>query len=631
MLGFVRQVTGDVRQNKPAIKVRPTGEGGRQDVADALSGLIRNIEANSFASMVYAIGCDNATSCGQGAWRILTQYTDDDSFDQDIRLEAIPNALSVLWDPDAVKPDRSDAKWCFVYSTYSKEDYKAQWPEANAVSFDKMDSARDTYGDWYTDDGVRVAEYWVKKPVTKKLWQLDDGSVICPDEVPEGQLPLIMAGRQKVKERKVQTHKVCMYKISGAEVLEDETEWAGKYIPIIHVMGEETWVDERRVTYGLIHFAKDAQRAYNYARSTSIEVTALQPKAQWLLSTAMIEGYEAYWQNAGNSNYPYLPYNADPNMPNQTPRREIPPQPAAGLIAEAQLAADDMKGTTGIFDASLGAKSNETSGIAIAKRQAEGDVSTFVYIDNLAYAIAYTGRQLVELIPKIYDTRRVLRVLGDDGTDKEIVVNQMVMDGQGQQRVRHDPPAGFYDITMGKYDVVVEAGPSFTTRRQEAAAGMMELIRALPQAAGVIGDLLARTQDWPDAKEIGERLQGLQQPPQPNPKDLTQAEKNLADAEHTKAQTRQLNMQTGMGAMMPPEQGGMPGMEMGDDMGGMPQQGMPPDMGFQAPEMGGMGGGMMQPQPQESEVIIAAKIIAAALLKPKEVITDIQGNITGVA
>jgi hypothetical protein len=556
MLGFVRQVTGDVRQNKPAIRVRPVGEGSDKQTAEIFSGLIRNIENQSFAQYIYAVGADNATSCGQGAWRIVTDYTDDDAFLQDIRLKPIQNALSVVWDPDSVELDKSDARFCFVYSTLPTEEFKATYPEASEQPFDKIDNVTDYYGDWYTEDTVRIAEYWVKVPVTKTIAQLNDGRVICLDDYADEQkLAEKIGGAAIVTQRKVKTHKVMMHTVSGAEELEEPAEWAGKHIPIIHVMGEETWVDEKRVTYGLIRYAKDAQRAYNYARSTSIEVTGLQPKAQWLLSTAMIEGYETYWQNSGNTNYPYLPYHADPNLPSQTPRREHPPQPAAGLIAEAQLASDDMKATTGIYDASLGSKSNETSGVAITARKQEGDVSTFVYIDNLALAIAYTGRQLIDLIPKIYDTKRILRVLHDDGTDEEIVVNQSIMDGQGNSRTLHRPEGKFYDLTLGKYDVTVEAGPSFSSRRQEASTGIVELMKVMPQAAPLLGTRLAQLQDWPKATEIAEELERLlppemkkpeigpdgqpvQPPPPPPPPELVKAQAEI-EAAQQKAQFEQ--------------------------------------------------------------------------------------------
>lgn len=515
MLSFVRQVTGDIRQNKPAIRVRPNGDGADKDTAEMFAGLIRNIEQQSHAGYIYAQAADAATSCGFGYFRIVTEYTTADSFDLDIRLKGIPNPLSVVVDPDAMELDRSDARWMFVYSTLPKEDFKKQYPKAQIQDFEKLDKGLggSSYSDWFTSDGVRIAEYWCKEPCTKTIAMLSDNRVICLDDYDDDKLAEMMAGATVVRTREVKTHKVVQHIISGAEELEDPTEWATDDIPIIPVLGEETHVDENRVSYGLIRFAKDPQRALNYARSTSIEVTALQPKAPYKLSAAMIAGFEQMWNNAGSVNYPYLLYNSDPNMQGRAPEREQPPVPAAGLITEAQMAADDMKSITGIYDAALGARSNETSGRAIQQRQQEGDVSTFVYIDNLALAISAAGRQLIKLIPKIYDNKRSLRVLYDDGTDEPIKANVPGIGRNGAQGVIHDPAKGFYDLTVGKYDVVVDAGPGFTTRRQEAAEGLKEFMQILgPQGAAMFAGELAKLQDWPGSVEIAEKAKRLLPP-----------------------------------------------------------------------------------------------------------------------
>ena len=514
MLSFVRQVTGDIRQNKPAIRVRPNGDGADKDTSEMFAGLIRNIEQQSHAGYIYAQAADAATSCGFGYFRIVTEYTTADSFDLDIRLKGIPNPLSVVCDPDAVELDRSDAKWWFIYSTLSKEEFESRYPKARTEDFEKLDKGKSGgYTDWFTNDGIRIAEYWRKVPVTKTISMLSDQRVVCLDDYDEAKQAEMLGAAQVVRTREVKTHKVVQHIISGAEELEDPVEWATDDIPIIPVLGEETYVDENRVSYGLIRFAKDPQRALNYARSTSIEVTALQPKAPYKLSATMIAGFENMWNTAGATNYPYLLYNSDPNMPGRAPEREQPPVPAAGLITEAQMAADDMKSITGIYDAALGARSNETSGRAINARKEEGDVSTFVYIDNLALAISCAGRQLVKLIPKIYDTKRVLRVLYDDGTEESIKANVPGVGRNGQLGVVHDPARGFYDLTVGKYDVVVEAGPGFTTRRQEAAEGIMEMMQILgPAAAPLLGPRLAQLQDWPGATDIATDLKKLLPP-----------------------------------------------------------------------------------------------------------------------
>jgi hypothetical protein len=505
---FKRQITGDVRLNKPSIKVRPVDGMADKKTAEILNGLIRNIEDQSRAGYVYSVGADNSVTCGIGAWRIVTEYSNDDAFEQDIRIKSIPNALSVVWDSNAVEPDKSDASHCFIHYRMSKREVKARYPEASLIDFavtgDEPEATR--AADWYDTDSMRVAEYWVKKPYRKNIYKLSDGRTVDDKGLQEPEeAQLIQSGMVSVvSQREVDSYKVCQYILSGNEVLEGPVEWAGRYIPIIPVMGEEIWVGETRVVRGILRALKDAQQLFNYMRSSSAEVIALQPKQPWVVTPGMIEGHEQMWNNAGKKNLPYLLYNPDPVAAGSMPQRQIPPQTANGFIAEAGMAADDMNAVTGIYPPALGQKSNETSGKAIMARDQQSDVSTFVFIDNIAYAIATTGKQLIDLIPRIYDTERTIRILGEDGSVQTETVNKAVMTPQGQMVQ--------YDLSRGKYDVTVETGPSFSSRRQEAAQGMTEFARVVPMAAPLIGDMLAEAQDWPQADKLKERLQALLPP-----------------------------------------------------------------------------------------------------------------------
>ena len=508
---FKRQITGDVRLNKPSIKVRPVDGAADKKTAEILNGLIRNIEDQSRAGFVYSVGADCSVTCGIGAWRLTTEYTDD-GFEQDIRIKAIPNALSVVWDSNAIEPDKDDASHCFVHYRMSKREVKARYPKAALVDFEVTgdDPEATRAADWYDGDSMRVAEYWVKKPYRKTIYKLSDGRVLDdegmkqPDEIERIQ----MLGLQVITEREVDTYKVCQYILSGNEVLEGPIEWAGRYIPIIPVMGEELWIGETRVVRGILRGLKDAQQLFNYMRSSSAEVIALQPKQPWIMTPGMIEGHEAMWNNAGKKNLPYLLYNPDPVAGGSVPQRQMPPQAANGFIAEAGMAADDMNAVTGIYPGALGQRSNETSGKAIIARDQQSDVSTFVFIDNIAFAIATTGKQLIDLIPRIYDTERTIRIIGEDGSVQTETINKAMIGNDGEQI--------YYDLSRGKYDVTVETGPSFSSRRQEAAAGMTEFARVVPMAAPLIGDMLAEAQDWPNADKLKERLQ-MMLPPELRP------------------------------------------------------------------------------------------------------------------
>jgi len=492
---FIRQITGDMRLNKPAIKV--VADDGNTDpyLARIMAGLIRNIESRSRARMAYIKGADNAVTGGLGFIRVLTEYTDDEVFEQDIRIKAVSNPFSIYYDPAAVEHSRQDAKFWFVTEMVDRAEFEAEYPGKSVKDFAENEGE---YGDWYGGDKVRKAEYWRRvKDGTKVIAQLADGSVIDTTVTPGWQ------ALQVVNTRTVPRWNIEQYVISGAEVLEGPNLWAGKYFPFVPVLGEEVHIGDKVVRHGIVRGARDPQKLFNIWRSAGAELVALAPKTPFIIAADQLQGYEKYWNQANNKNYPYLPYKAQPGAP--VPQRQAPPQHSQGILQEGALAADDMKSTMGIHDAALGARSNETSGVAITARQHESDVSTFVYIDNLNSAIEHVGAILVDLIPRIYDTPRMIRILGDDG--KEEFANLL--------GPNFDADAGtvkMLDLARGKYDVNIETGPNFSTRRAEVAATMMNFARAVPAAGAVIGDLIAKNQDWPGADEIAKRLQRILPP-----------------------------------------------------------------------------------------------------------------------
>lgn len=484
---FVKQITGDMRLNKPAIKVRPAGGGASKEVADIATGLIRNIEANSDAGTIYIKGGESAVRAGLGGWAIVTEYTDDDIFEQDIRIRQIPDPLNVIFDPDAREITREDAKWAFWVRKFSYEAFKAKWPDAKISSWDQartlgMGNA------WFTENEVMVAWYYVKKPTKKTLYQLANGEVVDGDDYEGTEKP--------VKTRVVETHKVCLYEITEAEILSGPTELAGKYIPLVPVIGEEIPLEDRVVRHGAIRFAKDPQRMYNYHQTTAVEAHALAPKAPFIGTTEQFKGLEKEWRQANRRNLPYLRYNSDPKAPG-APQRSSASTDISASMALAERAENDMYGTIGIYPPSLGQKSNEQSGKAIIARQREADVGSYVYIDNLSKAIAYTGRILVDMIPKIYDTARTIRTLNEDGTEEEVEINKPI---PGELEKFDN------DITIGRYDVVVETGPAYSTKRAEAAQAMTEFASLNPQGSQIVMDLIAKAQDWPDAERFEQRF-----------------------------------------------------------------------------------------------------------------------------
>ena len=508
MPSFIRQVTNDIRLNRPAIKVHPVDDKADPEVAEILNGLVRNVEYTSNADAAYDWAADMAASGGWGYWRIDVDWTTDDSFDKDIFIRRVLNPLSVYGDPRSTETDSSDWDVAFVVDQMSHDEFEAQYPDAEKVEWDS--DYRDSNKDWITEDSLRIAEYWTRSPVKTDLlkFRLIDGTTIniLKDQY-EGdeRMQFDLADAEIVETRPTVTHKVKQCILNAKEVLE-ETEWAGRYIPLVPVYGEEvidyTENGERRF-YNLTHHSHDAQRMYNYWRTTATELVALSPKAPWIGPVGTFETDSSRWNTANTENHATLEY--DPVGGAPPPQR----QPFAGIpggaLQEALNASDEMKALLGIYDASLGARSNETSGIAINARQREGDVSTFHFPDNVVRAIRHTGRILVDLIPKVYSEARMVRILGEDETAQNVQVNQPFQ----MQNEQGEITDKIYDLTTGRYDVTVKAGPSFTTKREESASQMIELLRAFPAAAPYVGDILARNLDWPGADEIAKRLEAL--------------------------------------------------------------------------------------------------------------------------
>jgi hypothetical protein len=507
---FIRQVTGDLRKNPPSIRIRPVGEGADPDTAKVLGGLIRKIEMNSDAQNAYITAVDQAATCGMGHWRVLTQYSQWDVFDQDIVVEPIMDPMAVVWDRMSEKPDRTDAKHCFISQWMRPEEFKEAHPDAAPVSFDDRNLENSAPKQWFGEDLIRVAEVFFKRPMKRVMALMPDGKVVDITDMDESvlfSLPIV---------RKRETMVDCVYwaKINGQEVLEGPRKWPGRYIPVVPVIGEEIHNGERLVRKGIIRDLKDAQRLYNYARSAEAEVVALQPKAPFIGTKKQLQGHWDMWKNANKKNYPALVYDADPQAPGP-PQRVQPPVASQALAQMAATSSDDMKSTTGIYDASLGARTNETSGVAIRARQAEGDTGTFVFSDNLARSMKQSARVILDLIPSVYDTERMIVVMHEDDSIEETVLNQVVMvDGE---------PITLHDVTMGKYDVEVTVGPTYATRRAEAVESMTAFAQTNPQAAALISDLIAKNSDWPGAEQIARRLRKII-PPQ-----ILEGEKNDED------------------------------------------------------------------------------------------------------
>jgi hypothetical protein len=490
---FVKQITGEIRQNRPAIRVLPVDDETDPKLAEVYTAIIRHIESQSDGHRVYARSGEQAAIGGIGWFRLLTDYADGKSFDQEIYIRGIRNPLSVVVDPGAIELTRCDMQWAFVSEMVSEEHFKELYPKADLAGFD---CAEDWVSEWRTDDRIRVAEYWTRERTPRELVLLTDGSTLWGDEISPELAATLQANNIAVHAtRKVDDWKVRCRKITATEVLE-EFDWAGSYIPLIPVVGEEIEVGDDVFRHGMVYPLMDSQRAYNFARSAMLETVAAQPKAPFLVTTKMVAAHKKAWEALNQGNPPVLPFDADPSVAGGAPIRLPPPNFSAAWYQEAQVADGDMKATSGIYDASLGKQSNETSGRAILARDQQGETANYNYIDNLTAAIRHCGKLLIELIPKIYTNRRVIRIMGEDGELEGFArINTMLPDGQLEN-----------DISVGQFDLEVTTGPSFATKRMEAADKMMSLVQSVPAIGQVGADMIVKALDMPYGDKLADRL-----------------------------------------------------------------------------------------------------------------------------
>lgn len=552
---YVDQVYGDILQNRPSIHVDPSDSAGSKatikstegastySLAKVYEGLIRNIEYSCGAESHYDTAARHAIEAGMGWLRVATRYCEGVTLDQEAFITAIRNRWAVVMDPLAQEPDMSDSMWGFILTDMQRREFEKRWPGKTFESIGDTGDSTNAFAWWTDGDVVRVAEYFVRIPEEKLLIQLTNGTVMWESDL-KG-VRKNEAGKEEPfditdelaekgitihRQRKVTTYTVKWYRMTGRDVLEGPLDWPGATIPIVPIPGNRIDYPDKSMYRGLIYHAKDAKIAENYYISASIERIAMAPKSPWVIEAEQIEGYERFWETANTVNHSFLPYNR--TVSGVAPTRNDPP---AMPVAELQMVAvftDKVKATLGMYDASVGARSNETSGKAITARQRESDVATYKYADNLAKGIRRVGLILCDVIPKIMDGERVVRLRDRDGTGDWVKINETILDSETNERVI------ISDIKGAKMDVVVRAGPSYTTQRVEAVEALMEFVRVVPAAGQVILDKIASNMDWPGADEVAARLIKLVPQQFLSPKEIE--ENNVQEQKPTPEQQAEL-------------------------------------------------------------------------------------------
>lgn len=497
------QVINAIRQNRPSARVLPADSFADKRTAELLAGLCRNIQTSSNADDAHDNAAEHAIYGGEGYWRVITEYESEASLKQCIRIKPCPNPLLVYIDPDTLEFDKSDAGWGFVFEDISKEQAKREHPGIEPTSW-----IEDSRG-WVTKDTVRRAEYFYCEYVDDEALLLEDGREVLASEY----VKLLEDGREQpanvVDRRKTQRKQWKWCKLLGSEDKPvDEREWPGKFLPIIAVIGKETNVDGEVVRKGIVRDLKDPARMVNFSYSEAVQTISLQNKIPYLAAAEAIEGHEDQWAQANTSNDAYLKWNAWSDDGNQLPKpeRQMPAVMPAAQVEMLKLSSEQMRAASGQQNANFGIRSEANSGIGIQRLKAQGEVATFHFPDNLARALRYEMRVLIDLIPKVMDTRRIVRILGLDGKIEEAMLDPESPEAFAEIQAIERDVSKLFNPSLGRYDVVIDTGPSYQTQRQEAWANLTELAGRNPKLMDVAGDLVMRAADFPMAEQLAERL-----------------------------------------------------------------------------------------------------------------------------
>jgi len=496
---YCRQVCNQQRQQRPRIKVHAMNTHDDMVDAQVVQGIIRHIEVNSNADHAYDNAFEYAVRMGWGFMRVRTDYVSEDSFDQEIFIDPVDNPFTVYFDPNSVAPDGSDADRCLITTMMPKKEFSKLYPKASVdggTSFTQRGTG-DSQSEWITKEDIRLAEYYYTVREKATLYQLSDGSSTFSDDK-DFFNRLAMAGITVIDQRPSYKKTIKYCKLTATEIIE-EGSWAGRYIPIVPVYGRHIVIGDKRKKFGMIRYAKDPQRMYNFWQTSITEGVALAPKAKWLLAEGQDEGHENDWAQANIKSFPVLRYKQTDieGRPAPVPTRLQPEPPQAGVMAAAAGVDNDIKSIMGVFDpAQLG--QGNISGKALNGQQQQVDLTNYDYYDNLTRSIAHVGKICLDLIPKIYDTERVMRIIGDDGKPDLLTINQREATG----RVLND-------MSVGQYDIVMDTGPGYDSKRQEAVASIGPILASDPALMDKIGDLYFRNQDFPGADVIADRLATL--------------------------------------------------------------------------------------------------------------------------
>lgn len=517
---MVRRVVNNIKQQRPRGKCHPVGDGADIELAEIINGIGRHIETRSEASVAYDLAAERAVDAGEGYFRLIAEWEDPRSMKKDLRILPIRNIFTVAMDPGAIMPSGADQKWCIISMKMKRQEYKRRYPNAKNVNWNELD--RDEMRlDWEDKEEVRLAEYFRIREIPEKLYLIqkldgseitlyrselprrEDGRVVMEDAVSR----LGMAGMKIVGERDSIKEQVEWFRLNGLTVVERQ-QIPGRYIPVFRVEGNAVDIDGVIRRRGMVESMMDPARMVNYGEVAKIKRLGLAPKAPWVAAEGQLDGHPE-WDDANQSTYPVLTYkpvvieSSGGPILLPPPQRQAPAQIEAGfsdfvngmrsnLLAVAGMPNDPGQDEQGVV----------VSGRAMDRRQYLSDQSHYQYYDNLTLAIAQCWRVILDWTPFYFSGSRIQRIIGEDSTPQMVEINKEEVDENGITRIKND-------LSVGKYDVVMDTGPGYETKREEGAANLIDMIKvpALSEiVAKVAPDLVFRTIDHPYMQELADRL-----------------------------------------------------------------------------------------------------------------------------
>ena len=495
---YCRQIENQQRQQRPRMKAHGMNTESDEKVAEVVTGILRHIENQSDADAAYDNAFSYAVRMGWGYFRVIHDYPSPKSMYQELYIKRIENPFMVYFDPNSTEPDGSDAEKVLITEVISKESFRKLYPGADDGGGFNARGTGDSQSEWITKEDIRVAEYFYTVRIRTKLLLLSDGTTCFADEKPS-ESDMLERDIYVVSERETVKKQIKWAKVTGMQVLE-QRDWVGRYIPIIPVYGQQLIVDSKRKKFGLTRMAKDPQRMYNFWSTALTESVALAPKAKFLLAEGQDEGHENEWNQANIKSMPVLRYKQTDSEGRQAPvpTRIQPEPPPSGMVTALQGLNEDLKAVVGIYDPSQ-LPNGMVSGKALNGMQQQSDMTNFHYYDNLTRSIRQCGRVCLDLIPYVYSEERVLRIIGVDGKGELTPINTPTQGEDGVNKVLND-------MTVGEYDIVMETGPGYASRRQESLETMMSLLPSDPNLMAQAGDLIFRNMDFHGADIIADRL-----------------------------------------------------------------------------------------------------------------------------